>query len=381
MSSIPYYKKKIGHSYLVWFQNSNLYLQLEEPAWYVFTKTRQRHKAETIANGFALRYNTSPEESLSFVQNIRQNIKKMNQPTSLVGQTVQEMADLNHHTFSPFAIHRYKIGNQLISFSYETLAFEYYIHPLISHLETTEENSEIPLFELFAHGESIIFRFNGEVKGIWTPDETHLVKGLIFMFLINVMYQKTDDDWLMTVHASAITNGKKTILFSAAPGNGKTTMAALLQSKGYQLISDDFVPIDRNSLHAYPFPIAMSVKEGSMDLLASHYPSLNQKPLNYISSEKSVRYLASNQNKDFTKNIFPVHEFIFIKYDNSVDFILEKLEPLKGIRQLLDQTWVTPAKGNAEILFDQILQKSFFQLTYSNNTKALEAITNLFEND
>ncbi len=381
MSSIPYIKKKIGHSYLVWFQNSNLYLQLEEPAWYVFRKTTQRSKAETIANGFALRYNTSPEESLSFVQDIRQNIKKMNQPASLSVQTFQEMADLNHHTFSPFSIHRYKLGNQIISFSYETLTFEYYIHPLIGHLETTEENDEIPLFELFAHGESIIFRFNGEVKGIWNPDETHLVKGLIFMFLINVIYQKTDDDWLMTVHASAITNGKKTILFSAAPGNGKTTMAALLQSKGYQIISDDFVPIDRNSLQAYPFPIAMSVKEGSMDLLASHYPSLEQEPLNYISHEKSVRYLASNQNTDLMKNIFPVQEFIFIKYDSSVDFILEKLEPLKGIRQLLDQTWVTPVMGNAEILFEQILRKSFYQLTYSDNEKALGAITKLFEND
>ena len=185
----------------------------------------------------------------------------------------------------------------------------------------------------------------------------------------------------MTVHASAITNGKKTILFSAAPGNGKTTIAALLQAKGFQLISDDFVPIDRKLLCAYPFPIAMSVKQGSMDLLASHFPILEQKPLNYISSEKSVKYLAASHNPDFTKNIFPVQEFIFIKYDRSVDFILEKLEPLKAIRLLLDQSWITPVKGNPTILFNRILQKSFYQLTYSNNQKALDAITNLFGND
>jgi hypothetical protein len=381
MISIPFHKKKVGHSYLVWFQNSNLYLQLEEPAWFVFRKTRQRFKAETIAKEFALRYQTTPKDSLSFVREIRENIMKMNTPFPDSDHSSQAMAELKNYIFSPFAIHHYKFGNQQISFSYESLDFEYYIHPLIGHLETAEMKGECPLFELFAHQESIVFRFDGEVKGIWSPDETHLVKGMIFMYLINVIYGKTEDDWLMTVHASAITNGRKTILFSAAPGNGKTTMAALLQTRGFKLISDDFVPIDRNFQNAHPFPIAMSVKVGSMKILASHFPELEQKQLNFISPEKSVRYLATGNKNELTENVFPVKEFIFIKYDPTVDFTLEKLDTLKGIKLLLDQSWVPPVKGNAEILFETILQKSFYQLTYSNNEKALEAITNLFEND
>jgi len=381
MPSIPILKKKIGQYYLVWFQNSNLYLQLEEPAWFVLRRTRQRFKSETNAKEFAQRYGATSEESFRFVEDIRLKIKEMNRPASVQNKVSEIPADLNNRSFTPYAIHHYELGDQLISFSYETPTFEYYIHPLICHLEVTDEQVGLPLFELFAWQDSIVFRFNGDVKGIWNSDETNFVKGSIFMSLINVMYQKTDDDWLMTVHASAITNGKKTILFSAAPGNGKTTIAALLQAKGYQLISDDFVPIDRQSLKAYPFPIAMSVKEGSMELLVSHFPELGQKPLNYISPEKSVRYLASNENPYFTKNIFPVQEFIFVKYDQSIDFVMEKLDPLNAIRLLLDQTWVTPSKGNPILLFDLILQKSFYQLSYSNNKKALDAITNLFEND
>lgn len=381
MPVLPYLKKKIGNKYLVWFQNSNLYVQLEEPAWFVFRKTAQRYKAETIANEFAIRYTNSPEESLSFVKDIRLKIEKMNQPDNIQDKIDPVSDELNKHTFIPFSVHRYRLGNQLIAFSYETRIFEYYLHPLISHFETSEENKEMPLFELFASQDRIVFRFNGEVKGSWTKDETHLVKGLIFMFLINVMHDKTDNDWLMTVHASAITNGKKTILFSAGPGNGKTTIAALLQSRGYRLISDDFVPIDRHSCHAYPFPIAMSVKEGSMNLLASLFPTLDQKPLNYISPEKSVRYLPPNLDPAITKEVFPVKEFIFIKYDNSVDFILEKLDPVKAIKLLLDQAWVTPTPGNAELLFNWILQVSFYQLTYSNNQRALDAINNLFDLD
>lgn len=381
MRSISFIKKKIGKSYLVWFQNSNLYLQLEEPAWFVFRKTAQCSKAETIAEEFAIRYNISAEESLSFVQDIRLKIKEMNQLTGFQTQTLQVSADLDTLTYQPFVIHRYKLGNQLISFSFQTRTFEYYIHPLIGHLETEEKIAGMPLFELFSHQGRIIFRFNGQVKGSWADDETHLVKGMIFMFLINVMHNKTDANWLMMVHASAITNGKKTILFSAAPGNGKTTIAALLQARGFQIISDDFVPIDRNSLKAYSFPIAMSVKEGSMELLASLFPTLEKKPLNYISPEKSVRYLPPVDASGKIQEALPVHEFVFIKYDRTVDFVWEELDSLSGIRLLLDQAWVAPTPGNAQIFFDRMTQISFYQLTYSDNEKALDAITNLFDHD
>lgn len=164
-------------------------------------------------------------------------------------------------------------------------------------------------------------------------------------------------------------------MFSADPGKGKTTIAALLQTHGYQLISDDFVSIDRNSFSAFPFPIAMSVKQSSMALLSELFPDLEQQTLTYISPEKSVRYLPPN-HFDVTQSVFPVREFIFIEYNSSVDFIWKKLDPLKVIKLLLVQSWISPTQGNASILFDRISQTSFYQLTYSNNQKALDAITN-----
>jgi len=389
MPSIPYLKKRIGRSYLVWFQNSNSYFQLEEPAWFVLRKTAKRYKSATIAKEFTIRYGTTPNKSLKFVKDIRSEIDKRNQTNKAQNIPDQVSNDLNEYKFIPYSIHHYRFGNKLISFSFESRLFEYYLHPLISHFETTDKltnapsqiNHEMPLFELFAYQEQIIFRYNGEVKGIWTKEETNFVKGLIFMFLINVMHNKTDADWLMTVHASAITNGKKTILFSAAPGKGKTTIAALLQSRGYRLISDDFVPIDRSSFSAYPFPIAMSVKEGSMNLLSALFPALEQKTLSYISPEKSVRYLPPTHFLDVTKDIHHVQEFIFIHYDSSVDFIWEKLDPVKAMKLLLEEAWIAPVQGNAALLFDRIMEISFFQLTYSNNQKALDAITNLFDHD
>jgi hypothetical protein len=380
MPAISYIKKKVGQKYLVWLQNSNQYIQLEEPAWFVFNRITKRFSTGTIANECVMRYGTSPDESLAFVKEIRSQIAKANTSTKSTSGNFGVSDELNNHKFIPFSVHNYKLGNRAVTFSFETPLFELYLHPLIAHFETEDNSADRPIFELFARQGQVVFRYNGIVKGIWTKDETHLVKGLIFMFLINVMHGKRDTDWLMTVHASAITNWKKTILFSAEAGKGKTTIAALLQTRGFQLISDDFVPIDRESFCAYPFPIAMSVKEGSMDLLAPKFPSLKEKPLNYLSAEKSVRYLSFN-DVDTTKAIFPVNEFILIEYNNTIDFQMEKIDPINGLKLLFDESWISPTPGNAAILFDRIPHLSFYKLTYSNNQKAVDALTTLFNHE
>lgn len=381
MPSNPYIKKKIGLSYLIWLQNSNKYILLEEPAWYVFSKTVKRYKVVTVAEHCTRRYNLTAEEGLSFVKDIRAKIVQMNLPDNEPVIDIPYPDQLKAHRFKPYSLHRYRFGENLIDFSFETPYFESYLHPMICHLETTDKKEKVAVFELFEFHDRIVFRLDGKIRGVWTYEETHLVKGLIFTNLINVMFDKTDDFWLMTVHASAITNGQKTILIPASPGSGKTTMAAMLQNHGYQIVSDDFVPIDRHSFHAWPFPIALSVKQGSVNLLSAIYSDLEQRPLNYLSAEKSVRYIWPDHTHEFVNRAFPIKEFVFIKYNPLVDFEWKKIDQVQAIKLLLDQSWISPSEGNAEIFLHQLTQWSFYQLSYSNNKKALEAITNLFDND
>ncbi len=380
MTNIQFVKKKIGTSYLVWFKESNLYYQFQEPVWFIFENLLKNTQTDTIAGKFAERYATDFSESLNFVTDVSNKIRELNKPDNIAGRQEQllppESANYNYRTY---ATNNYLIGNHTVRFSFETEWLEGYIHPLIEHLKIDELKTPYKAhFELFTINNRVVFRYNNQIMGNWTDDESHLVKGKVFMTLLNTVYQKTDSDWLMTVHASALTNGKKTILFSAPPNSGKTTIAALLLTRGYQLISDDFVAIDKASFNAYPFPSAMSVKEKSTDLLKPFFPSLEEKKLNYINEKKSVRYLPLGND---TSMIFPVKEFVFIKYDKNVEFEWEKLDTLEAIKLLLEQTWVSPTFSNAETLFNKVEESSFFQLTYSNNEKALQTIKQLFEYD
>lgn len=381
MHPIVYKKRKVGNCYLVWLQNSNSFIHLEEPAWLVLRKAAKRYKSETIASELSERYGFCFDESLSFVQEVRKNIAVLDTPGENSAKIDNESEALADYNYERFSVRVYRISGKCIVFSYHTRELENYLHPLISHMECCVDESNSDHFELFSYNHRVIFRFNGEIKGSWGPDESHLVKGLVFVFLINSIYAKSCDDWLMTVHASAITNGRKTILFSAPPGSGKTTIAGLLQARGYQLVSDDFVPIERNSFCAYPFPIAMSVKTGSVGLLSEAFPSLNTLPENTITPEKVVKYLSFPLNFNDSGNVCPVREFVFIEYNPGIDFLWEKLDTLKAVKLLLDQAWVSPGADNAQAFLDAVPQKLFYKLTYSNNLKALETIINLFDYD
>lgn len=380
MPHMAYIKKKIGQSYLIWLQKSNKYMLMNEPAWFVFSQSAKGYKAPCIALRCETRYGLGNTESLNFVNDIRIQVEQMNH-SAPIKLNADPSAALTNYRFLPYSTHQYCFGISLLTFSFATPDFESYLHPLISHLETTNTKEEAFVFELFEHENQVVFRTNGEVKGAWSRDESHLAKGRIFMNLINLMYDKKDDFWLMTVHASAITNGQKTILFSARPGGGKTTMAAMLQHAGYEMVSDDFVPIDRHTFSAWPVPLAMSVKQESMGLISAIYPEIEDRAVNQISPQKSVRYLFPHIHEECYLKPLPVKEFIFIHYNPQVSFQWEKIDAGKAVKLLLEQCWISPSTHTADILMEQLSHWTFYELTYSDNEKALNILKNLFSHD
>lgn len=381
MTKIPFVKRKIDQSYLVWFQNSNLYTQLEEPAWFVFSKTIKRYKAETIAVQCELRYGIPFNECLQFVNDIRATIDQMNKKVKTSVKDENYPPELTSKKFAAYSTKRYHLTDNIIEFTFSNQILESFFHPLVSYLETKKNSERVSRFELFEHQDKYVLRTNGEVKGVWTKDRTHRLIGFTYMSMINEMYNKKDDFWLMTVHAAALSNGKKTILIPAQSGSGKTTIAAMLQNKGYQLLSDDFVPIDKEMFCAWHFPIAMSVKQGALDVLSSLYSDLELKPVKLTAARKTVRYLTPNYNPELSNMVSPVKDIIAIKYDPNVEFEFKKADRITIIKLMLDQSWILPNALNAGIFLDQINQCNFYQLTYSNNEKALDAISEIFNNE
>ena len=108
--------------------------------------------------------------------------------------------------------------------------------------------------------------------GHWNKRDTHLFEGKLSMQLLIDIYKKPETDWMGVFHASAISNGKESILLLGDSGNGKSTSLALLIANGFNCLADDFVPIDKNK-NIYTYPAAISVKKNSVPTLIPFYPN------------------------------------------------------------------------------------------------------------
>jgi hypothetical protein len=76
---------------------------------------------------------------------------------------------------------------------------------------------------------------------------------------------------LLPLHASAILVNGHIVAFAGNSGAGKSTIAALLGAFGYELVTDDILPIsfDRNSIPgAWPYLRRLKLKEDSINRLA-----------------------------------------------------------------------------------------------------------------
>lgn len=365
--------RKIGEHQVVWLAGTNQFVGFEEPAFFVFDSWRKNMDRNQMVNICSERYRTSENESRIFVDELIERIESLASINQLGIPIDQDPAASKE--FIPQSVRTYRINNRHFCFFYESVLYENIFHPLLEHLEVEDRVGESVLVEIFGEQEKLLLRVNHLIKGRWGRDETHLFKGAVFLEILNGAYKKLSADWMAVLHASAISNGSETIVFPAAPGSGKSTLAALLVQKGYKLVSDDFVPIDPVEFHAFPFHLALSVKEGSSQLLSNWYPSLREQALFHgKESNKQVKYLPLEIETTHS----PVHKVVFIKYDRKVDYQFNKIENFNAMKMLLKESWISPSIYNAKRFFDWFSQINCYQLVYSDHEKALLVIDQLF---
>jgi hypothetical protein len=371
LNNLTTISKELDGAFVVWFAAGNQFLRMEEPAYFVFRDSENGFDREQIACRCVEKYGISAEQSRVFTTDVLTGIEKIRNWKSPVIPEDSKGEALRQKRFSPFSVRNYSLNGKTVSFHFETLEYEYFIHPLFRHLELDALVPESALFELFGYGKRIVLRVSGQVKGTWRSNESHLVKGMVFLQLLNVVYGKTDRDWMAVIHASAVSNGEKTIVFTASSGSGKSTIAALLKQKGFSVLADDFVPVEGATKQVCPLPAAISVKEGAIGLLSAWYPELQANLQTY----QTERYLPF----EGCASPAPVRAIVFIKYNRSVDFEWQELPRPEALKMLLEETWTSPSAENASRFLDWYSEIPCYRLTYSNNEKALQIITKLFE--
>lgn len=66
---------------------------------------------------------------------------------------------------------------------------------------------------------------------------------------------------MAVLHAAGVSDGSKSLIFAGDSGAGKSTLAALLMSRGFEVLADDFLPVESRTGRICSFPAAISVKK------------------------------------------------------------------------------------------------------------------------
>ena len=235
-------------------------------------------------------------------------------------------------------------------------------------------------FEVFINSNFIFLYVDKDYIGSWSHHDVHYFQGKFSMEIIQKIHQKKEEEWLGVFHASAISNGKKSILFLGDSGNGKSTSLALLQANGFTCLADDFVPMDAKKQEVYSFPASISIKQNSLKTLIPIYPELaTSKEYNFTRLNKVVRYLKPN-NANFFAHL-PCNDLVFIKYEKDAKLRCKKISKIDAFQQLIPDSWLSPKKENAQLFLDWFGGLNCYQLTYSNNEEMIKTVTKIFDND
>ncbi|MCG8858538.1 hypothetical protein [Tenacibaculum finnmarkense] len=368
-------KKKVEGKSILWLQNKNQYIVVEPVVAQIITLLNNSVSNKEIARILADEISVPEQELIGFIQEIANNILSENKDdNSLKNNIILDVPQkFEYHYY-------YKMNTIIIKVSYLSDYEKYLVHPKFAHLEIdkpSETLNKTHHYKVYSTEKHISFSIDNNIIDTWEVNEVHYFQGKFSMKIVEHIHRKEEAEWLGVFHASAISNGKESMLFLGDSGNGKSTSLALLQANDFTCLADDFVPIDAQKKHIYSFPSAISIKKNSLPALLPIYPELETSAeYNFERLGKIVRYLVPN-NTDYQQHL-PCKALIFIKYEKDSDLQVDKISKLKAFEQLVPDSWLSPIAENADKFMDWFEKLPCYQLTYSDNKKMIDTVHKIF---
>ncbi|WP_339661681.1 hypothetical protein [uncultured Polaribacter sp.] len=369
--------KVIEDKTITWFEDNNEYVILENTTANVLKRLKNGDTVKEIATVLSKELAVPIEKTIDFIIELEKSF--FNTKTSKNSELGDDSKDIKRPQNFDF-IKFYKINDIVFKISFLSEKELSLVHPKFAHLVIDNVTNFQNEFEVFINTNFIFLFVNNVFIGSWSSKDVHYFQGKFSMELIQKIHQKEEDQWLGVFHASAISNGKKSMLFLGDSGNGKSTSLAILQANGFTCLADDFVPVDAKKQEVYSFPAAISIKKNSLKTLLPIYPELETSAeYNFVRLNKIVRYLKPN-NDDFFAHL-PCNDLVFIKYEKDAELSCKEISKIDAFQQLIPDSWLSPKTENAQIFLDWFTGLKCYQLTYSENEKMIATVSKLFTDD
>lgn len=365
--------KEINNKSVVWFSDTNEYIIVEPIIAKILSLKDNNIDDAIILDKISNLIDIPNNEATNLINDVGLLLNDFKSKEITTTNSASEPKEYFKTVF-------YSINNLIFKIDFASEYELSLVHPKFAHLVINEATNFDYNYKVFSNNEVISFSINNEIIGSWNLNEVHYFQGKFSMKITEHIHQKEEKEWLGVFHASAIGNGKNSMLFLGDSGNGKSTSLALLQANGFTCIADDFVPVKANNQEVYSFPSAISIKKNSLKTLIPIYPELeNSAEYHFKRLNKIVRYLPPNNN-NYTNHL-PCKALIFIKYSANSDLQLKQISNIDAFQKLVPDSWLSPIQKNAEIFLDWFNNLPCYELTYSNNEKMIDSVHKIFNNE
>ncbi|TVQ94542.1 MAG: hypothetical protein EA393_00790 [Bacteroidetes bacterium] len=368
---MAYLVKQIENSHVVWFEKSNQWVKLDEPQWFIFLLYEKQTLRKEAVKQFAEAYELSTEQAAEVVSNIYDSIDKLLNPDFALPDFSRDAEEVSRIKLRESRTRHYRHFEKYFSITYGSPSLEAYIHLPFAHLETKAAGKQIFHLDVFPYCGRYALRLHTPMIRSMTADESPQIKRLLFVELASWLYDKTEKQWMSFVHASAVQKDGKVLLLSSASGSGKSTLAGLLMLQGFDLFSDDFVPVSAADTMLYPFPAALCIKNESVPMLESM-----GLPPSVKSKTTPVAYVKPTQ-ENLIPNAAPATIFVFVNYKKGAGMKLEPVSVPEALQLFHPEAWVGDNMERAEKFIEWFSDLEFYRLEYDDNTLAVQAMETL----
>jgi hypothetical protein len=216
-----------------------------------------------------------------------------------------------------------RFSNHVIEFAVEDARRALFLRQPFSPLEVESATADTRIeVRALDDDTSVMFR-DGRERARVTGQAG--LKESIHQALIEVLWPGRPVSAL--IHASAVAVDDVGIAFPAPSGSGKSTLVAHLIANGFEYLADDLTPLDASGC-LLPWPVPVSVKEGSWSLLDQLHPELRSSPA-FKARQTQARLFAPRGA--WTAQPTSLKALVFPRYVAAARLELEAIRPFEAL--------------------------------------------------
>jgi hypothetical protein len=209
------------------------------------------------------------------------------------------------------------------------------LRAMLAHLETPNARPEARIEIRKASSDELVLVTDG-VERVRTRDDGMLVGG-VWQAILEYIHPNVE--WLALIHGAAVARNGDGIALCGPSGSGKSTLTAALTGAGFDYLADDLVAVSALDGKIVPWPVPVSVKPGSFDVLTRRRPDLARAP-SYRTKGVEARLLVPPPTAWDLAEV-RLRSLVFPRFTVDAAAQLQRISTFEAIERLLiDRIWL-----------------------------------------